>query len=74
MEFVSFLKVLWKHKNLLIIIPLVTIIISYFLVKNLADKYVSKSQIATGIIDESRHLLDKESNSAAQAAANKPKL
>ncbi|MEO7212484.1 Wzz/FepE/Etk N-terminal domain-containing protein [Mucilaginibacter sp.] len=67
MEFVSFLKVLWKHKNLLIIIPLVTIIISYFLVKNLADKYVSKSQIATGIIDESRHLLDKESNSAAQA-------
>jgi succinoglycan biosynthesis transport protein ExoP len=66
MEFANFLKVLWKHKNLLIIIPLVTIIISYFLVKNLADKYISKSQIATGIIDESRHLLDKESNSAAQ--------
>jgi len=67
MEFANFLKVLWKHKNLLIIIPLVTIIISYFLVKNLEDKYVSKSQIATGIIDESRHLLDKETNSAAQA-------
>jgi succinoglycan biosynthesis transport protein ExoP len=67
MEFANFLKVLWKHKNLLIIVPLVTIIISYFLVKNLADKYVSTSQIATGIIDESRHLLDKETNSAAQA-------
>ncbi|TFF39247.1 exopolysaccharide transport family protein [Mucilaginibacter psychrotolerans] len=67
MEFANFLKVLWKHKNLLIIVPLVAIIISYFLVKNLADKYVSTSQIATGIIDESRHLLDKETNSAAQA-------
>ncbi|AMR32677.1 hypothetical protein A0256_15230 [Mucilaginibacter sp. PAMC 26640] len=66
MEFANFLKVLWKHKNLLIIVPLATIIISYFLVKNLADKYVSNAQIATGIIDESRHLLDKESNSAAQ--------
>jgi succinoglycan biosynthesis transport protein ExoP len=66
MEFVSFLKVLWKHKNLLIIIPLVTIIISYFLVQRLADKYISKSQIATGIIDESRHLLDKDANSSAQ--------
>lgn len=66
MEFTNFLKVLWKHKNLLIIIPLVTITVSYFLVKNLADKYISTSQIATGIIDESRHLLDKESNSAVQ--------
>ncbi|OOQ60765.1 exopolysaccharide transport family protein [Mucilaginibacter pedocola] len=66
MEFINFLKFLWKHKNLLIIIPLVTVIISFFLVKNLADTYVSKSQIATGIIDESRHLLDKETNSSAQ--------
>jgi succinoglycan biosynthesis transport protein ExoP len=66
MELVNFLKVLWKHKNLLIIIPLVTIIISYFLVKNLADKYVSQSQIATGIVDESSHLLDQDKYGSIQ--------
>jgi succinoglycan biosynthesis transport protein ExoP len=58
MELGNFFKVLWKHKNLLIIIPLITIIVSYFLVKNLSDKYVSTAKIATGIIDESSHLLD----------------
>lgn len=58
MELGNFLKVLWKHINLLIIIPLVTIIVSYFLVKNLADKYVSTTQIATGLVDESSHMLD----------------
>lgn len=58
MELGNFFKVLWKHINLLIIIPLVTIIVSYFLVKNLADKYVSTTQIATGLVDESSHMLD----------------
>lgn len=66
MEFANFLKVLWKHKLVLIVVPLFAVIVSFFAVKNLADKYVSKSQIATGIIDESRHLLDKETNSSAQ--------
>ncbi|MES2266112.1 MAG: Wzz/FepE/Etk N-terminal domain-containing protein [Bacteroidota bacterium] len=66
MELGNFFKLLWKHKNLLIIIPLVTIIASYFLVKNLADKYVSTAQIATGIVDQSRHLLDADPTGAAK--------
>uniref|UniRef100_UPI0035BBB847 Wzz/FepE/Etk N-terminal domain-containing protein n=1 Tax=Mucilaginibacter sp. TaxID=1882438 RepID=UPI0035BBB847 len=66
MELGNFLKVLWKHKNLLIIIPVVTVIVSYFLVKNLADKYVSSAQIATGIVDESSHLLDLDPTGMAQ--------
>jgi len=66
MELGNFLKVLWKHKNLLIIIPLVTVIVSYFLVQNLADKYVSSAQIATGIVDESSHLLDIDPTGIAQ--------
>ncbi len=51
MELREFLKLLPKYKNILIIVPLVTIIISYFLVRNLADKYISSAQIATGIVD-----------------------
>lgn len=66
MELGNFFKLLWKHKNLLIIIPLVTIIVSYFLVKNLADKYVSTAQIATGIVDQSRHLLDADPSGATK--------
>ena len=58
MELREFLKLLPKYKNILIIVPLVTIIISYFLVRNLADKYVSNAQIATGIVDQTRQLLD----------------
>ncbi|MES2062026.1 MAG: lipopolysaccharide biosynthesis protein [Bacteroidota bacterium] len=66
MELGEFLKLLRKHLNLLIIVPLVTIIVSFFLVKNLADKYISSAQIATGIVDESRHLLDADPSGAAK--------
>jgi succinoglycan biosynthesis transport protein ExoP len=65
MELGKFLKFLWKHKNLLIIIPLVTIAITYFAVKNLADKYISTAHIATGIVDQSRHLLDADPTGGA---------
>lgn len=58
MELREFLKLLPKYKNVLIIVPLVTIIISFFLVRNLSDEYVSNGQIATGIVDQSRQLLD----------------
>src|SRR6476646_9748465 len=66
MELGNFFKYLWKQKLLLIIIPLVTVVISYFAVKNLADKYVSTAQIATGIVDQSRHLLDADPTGAAK--------
>ena len=60
MELGLFFKYLWKHKTLLIIIPLVSVIGAYFGVKNLPDKYVSTAHIATGIVDQSRHLLDAD--------------
>jgi succinoglycan biosynthesis transport protein ExoP len=66
MELGEFFKLLRKHINLLIIIPLVTVIIAFFLVKNLADKYISSAQIATGIVDESRHLLDTDPTGASK--------
>ncbi|MFD0793900.1 exopolysaccharide transport family protein [Mucilaginibacter litoreus] len=66
MELGNFFKLLWKHRLLLIIVPLVTIIISFFLVKNLADKYVSNAQIATGIVDQSRQLLDADPTGSAK--------
>ncbi len=66
MEIAKFFKLLRKYRNTLIIIPLVTVIGSFFLVKNLPNNYISHAQIATGIVDASRHLLDKEDNVNAQ--------
>ncbi|GAB3918965.1 exopolysaccharide transport family protein [Mucilaginibacter boryungensis] len=56
MELKDFFKLLKKYRNILVIIPLVIVIISYFLVRNLADEYVSSAKIATGIVDQTRQL------------------
>ncbi len=66
MELSSFFSLLRKYLYIIIIIPLVTVIVAYFLVKNLSDEYVSNAQIATGIVDASRHLLDKDNTPNAQ--------
>ncbi|WP_183559205.1 exopolysaccharide transport family protein [Mucilaginibacter sp. SP1R1] len=66
MEIANFFKLLRKYRNILIIIPLLTVIGSFFLVKNLPNSYISHAQIATGIVDASRHLLDKDDNVNAQ--------
>jgi succinoglycan biosynthesis transport protein ExoP len=66
MEIGNFFNLLKKHRNTLIIIPLVAVIASFFLVKNLPDDYLSHAEIATGIIDASRHLLDKDATANVQ--------
>jgi len=66
MELSSYFSLVGKYKYIIIIIVLATVISSYFLVKNLPDEYVSRTQIATGIVDASRHLLDKDNPNAQQ--------
>ncbi|MDR6943566.1 exopolysaccharide transport family protein [Mucilaginibacter pocheonensis] len=68
MEIGNFFKLLRKYRIILVLIPLITVIGAFFLVKNLPDSYVSHAQIATGIVDASRHLLDKDDNINAQQA------
>jgi len=58
-DIVDFLKLLIKRKYILIGIPLVTVIITYFLVRNLPDTFSSKARIATGIVDDSQQSLGK---------------
>jgi succinoglycan biosynthesis transport protein ExoP len=57
MELGNFLKVLYRHKFTLIIVPILTVIIAYFLVRNQPDQYTSQSQIATGIVDKTQQAL-----------------
>ncbi|MES2457705.1 MAG: lipopolysaccharide biosynthesis protein [Bacteroidota bacterium] len=50
-EVKKFLSILRRHTLSLIVVPVVSIIITFFLVRNLPDAYVSQAQIATGIVD-----------------------
>ncbi|MGZ3873639.1 MAG: GumC family protein [Mucilaginibacter sp.] len=57
MEFSNFLKILLKHKLTIIIVPIITVIIAYFLVRNQPDVYSSQAKIATGIVDQTQKVL-----------------
>ncbi|QQL50880.1 GumC family protein [Mucilaginibacter ginkgonis] len=56
MEITRYFKLLLKNKYLLVIIPLVAIIITYFLVRNQPSVFVSTAQIATGIVDQTKQV------------------
>ena len=58
MELTNFFKLLSKQKYTLIIIPLITIIISFFLVRNLPSVYQSESPLSTGLVDQTQQILN----------------
>ena len=62
MDLSKFLNLLYHRRLVLILIPVVTIIIAYFLTKNLPDAYLSDARIATGIVDQSQQFLDNGDN------------
>ncbi|MHA4895112.1 exopolysaccharide transport family protein [Pedobacter sp. PWIIR3] len=53
-EIKKFLSLIKRYMLALIIVPIVTVIITYFLVRNQPNSYISESQIATGIVDETK--------------------
>jgi len=67
-EILRFFKLLKQYRLTLIVIPIAAIIITFFLVRNLQDSYVSTAQIATGIVDETRQSIIAAPLSREQAA------
>lgn len=57
MEMTNFLKQLWRHKATLILVPLITVVCTFFLVRHLPNTYRSHARLATGIVDRSDALL-----------------
>lgn len=51
----KFLRLLWRYRIILTLIPLITLAVTFYSVRNLPDTYTSETQIATGIIDEIPH-------------------
>ncbi|WP_256013644.1 GumC family protein [Desertivirga xinjiangensis] len=44
---------MYKHSIILVVIPIITVVITFILVRNLPGAYISKAQISTGLINKS---------------------
>jgi succinoglycan biosynthesis transport protein ExoP len=62
MDIRQFIKLLKHYKWILIAIPLLSVIVTCFLVKDLPKKYISKVQISTGLIDQSQQIASAVDN------------
>ncbi len=65
-EIKDFFRLVIKYKYVLMGIPMIAIIITFFLVRNLPDVYDSRARIATGIVDDSQKTLDKSSKQESE--------
>jgi succinoglycan biosynthesis transport protein ExoP len=57
MELAKFFKLLYRHRFVLIAIPLLAVLVTYFSTRKLPDLYVSETDLSTGIIDPSQQVL-----------------
>jgi succinoglycan biosynthesis transport protein ExoP len=62
MEIKRFLKLVKKYLWILILLPVIAATVTYFLSKNIPKQYVSEAQISTGLVDQSKQLLNQTPN------------
>lgn len=60
MELNNFIKLLKRHKLTIILVPALGIIVTYFLVRNQPNSYLSQAKLATGIVDQTQKVLSDE--------------
>ncbi len=58
MELGGYFSLLYRHRFTLIIVPILTIIITYLLVRSQPETYTSEAQVATGIVDKTQQALN----------------
>lgn len=61
MDIKALFKYYARYRWLIAFIPLLCIVVTFFLVKDLPQKFISKAQIATGLTDESQRTSDSQS-------------
>jgi polysaccharide biosynthesis transport protein len=52
MELNNFLKFLYRYKLILILVPVITAVAAWFLIRMLPDSYRSRARLATGLADQ----------------------
>ncbi len=70
-EVVQFLRLLQRNKITLILVPLITVIVCYFLVRRLPDSYESHARIATGLVDKTDQVVTRAKDEQDQQIARK---
>ncbi|MEO6548037.1 MAG: hypothetical protein ABIN94_08560 [Ferruginibacter sp.] len=73
MEFANFLKILSRYTKVLILVPLITAVLTFYLVRNLPKTYKSTSRIATGLVERSDEFINKNAlmeNKVSQEFSN----
>ena len=60
MDFKSFFRLVSRYKWILVIIPIVVIVITYFFVQKLPKQFSSEVRISTGLLDPSKKLISAE--------------
>lgn len=70
-EVVQFLRLLQRNKITLILVPLITVIVCYFLVRRLPDTYESRARIATGLVDKTDQVVTRAKDEQDQQIARK---
>ena len=71
MEMSNFLKLLGRQKFTLIAVPIIAIVLTYFLVRKMPDSYTSKGRVATGLVDQSQQeLINNQTTDAGENKIN----
>ncbi|MGY3052022.1 succinoglycan biosynthesis transport protein ExoP [Pedobacter sp. UYEF25] len=60
MDIKAFLRFIGRYKWVVILVPIVAVIITYFAVQNLPKQYSSTASIATGLLDPSKQIISDQ--------------
>lgn len=69
-ELKKFIDLLLRYKIVLITVPLITVMITFYIVRNLPDVYPAQAQIATGIVDETQQMALSEASVLQESRIN----
>lgn len=60
MDIKRFLKVVYRFKWLLLVVPVLAVTITYFMVQNLPQQYSSEVKLSTGLLDQSKQVVTEQ--------------
>ncbi len=69
-ELKKFIDLLLRYKIVLITVPLITVMVTLYIVRNLPDVYPAQAQIATGIVDETQQMALSEASVLQESRIN----
>lgn len=69
-EIKKFVDLLLRYKIVLITVPLITVMVTFYIVRNLPDVYPAQAQISTGIVDETQQMAFSEASVLQESRIN----